>query len=62
MRLGIEDPWVLLAYLLSIASSLLCVFYGIANWNKGDEPVKPEDVQWANEEKTKVEDAITPPR
>ncbi len=60
MHLGMGDPWVLLAYLLSIASALLCVFYGLANWNKGDEPVKPEDVKWASEEKTEVEDVIAP--
>ena len=58
--LGFQDKWVLLAYLLSIGSSLLCVIYGIVNWNKGDEPVKPEDVKWATEEKPEVEEAITP--
>jgi hypothetical protein len=60
MFLGIQDPWIWLAYLLSIASSAVCVVYGLINWNKGDEPVKPEDVQWATEEKTEVEDAISP--
>jgi hypothetical protein len=49
--LGIKDPWVLLAYLLCIASSALCVVYGLINWNRGDEPVNPEDVHWAEEEK-----------
>jgi hypothetical protein len=58
--LGFSDPWVLLAYVLSIASSILCVGYGIITWNKGDEPVKPEDVKWAAEEKAEVEEAITP--
>lgn len=58
--LGFSDPWVLLAYLLSIASSILCVIYGITTWNKGDEPVKPEDVQWASEEKAEVEESLTP--
>ena len=32
--------------------------YGIANWNKGEEPVKKEDVDWAKEEKSEVEDAL----
>ena len=36
----------------------LCVGYGIANWNKGEEPVKKEDVDWAKEEKAEVEDAL----
>lgn len=60
MIMGIRDPWVFLAYLLSIGSSLLCVVYGFANWNKGDEPVKPEDVRWAKEEKEKVEEQLPP--
>jgi hypothetical protein len=60
MNLGIGDPWVLLAYVLSIGSSLLCVVYGIVNWNKGDEPVKPEDVKWATEEKAEVEEVSNP--
>ncbi|MFA5424213.1 MAG: symporter small accessory protein [Phycisphaerae bacterium] len=57
--LGIEDKWVAAAYILCIASTLLCVLYGIINWNKGDE--KPdervEDVHWAQEEK-KVEQEL----
>jgi|WetSurMetagenome_2_1015567.scaffolds.fasta_scaffold175890_2 hypothetical protein len=49
--LGIEDPVVLLAYVLCLASTLLCLGYGILNWNKGDDAVKPEDVKWSAEEK-----------
>jgi hypothetical protein len=49
--LGIEDPVVLLAYVLCLASALLCLVYGIINWNKGDDTVRPEDVKWAAEEK-----------
>lgn len=37
MILGISDPWVLSGYLLVILSTLLCVVYGIINWNKGDD-------------------------
>ena len=48
--LGIEDPVVLLAYLLCILSAALCVIYGLLNWNRGDEPVAPVDVQWAAQE------------
>lgn len=48
--LGFEDPWVALAYLLSLGSALLCLAYGWWNWNRGEEQIKPEDVQWAREE------------
>ncbi|HUI08282.1 MAG TPA: hypothetical protein VL486_14880 [Verrucomicrobiae bacterium] len=48
--LGIQDPIVALAYVLCIASSLLCVVYAWRNWNRGDEPVEPDDVKWAKEE------------
>ena len=58
MLLGIQDIWVWLAYILSILSTVLCVIYGLINWNKGEEPVKPEDVNWAKEEKNEVEDAV----
>jgi hypothetical protein len=56
--LGIADGWVVLAYLLCILSTLLCVAYGLVNWNKGDEPVKQEDVSWAKEEKEDVEEKL----
>jgi len=49
--LGIEDPGVWLAYLLCIASVIFCVVYGAANWDKGDEPVYPEDLKWVKDEK-----------
>jgi len=42
--------WTGLAYLLCILSACLCIIYGILNWNKGDEPIKTEDVEWAKEE------------
>ena len=58
MVLGIESPSVWLAYVLSLGGALLCVVYGIANWDKGEEPVQKEDVDWAKEEKTEVEDAL----
>jgi H+/gluconate symporter-like permease len=56
--LGIKDGWVVLAYALCVASMVICVVYGLLNWNKGDEPVKQEDVKWAKEEKEKVEDTL----
>ena len=58
MVLGIEEPGVWLASVLSRAGAVLCVGYGIVNWNKGEEPVKKEDVDWAKEEKTEVEDSL----
>ena len=55
--LGIQDPWVALAILLCLASSLLCVVYAWLNWNRGDEELRSEDVQWAAEE-DKVEETF----
>ncbi|HUT31696.1 MAG TPA: hypothetical protein VMX13_18050 [Sedimentisphaerales bacterium] len=55
--LGIDDKYVSMAYLLCIASALLCVIYGLLNWNRGQEVTKAEDVRWAEEEK-KVEEEL----
>jgi len=55
--LGFEGAGVLLAYVLSISAALVCVIYGIKNWNiPGDEVVKKEideEIKW---EKTDPED------
>jgi hypothetical protein len=55
--LGFEGAGVLLAFVLSISAALLCVVYGIKNWNvPGDEVVNreiDEEIQW---EKTDPED------
>jgi hypothetical protein len=32
--LGLTDPGVIAAYLFSIGSALLCVVYGVMNWEK----------------------------
>jgi hypothetical protein len=48
--LGIDDPFVWLAYVLSASSAVLCVIYGALNWNRGDDSVAAEDVQWAAHE------------
>jgi hypothetical protein len=56
--LGIEMHRFGWRIVLSIAGAALCVGYGIVNWNKGEEPVKKEDVDWAKEEKAEVEDAL----
>lgn len=55
--LGIEDKYVALAYILCIASTILCVVYGAINWNRGDDTTKDEDIRWAQEEK-KVEEEL----
>ena len=54
--LGIPDPGVWTAYLLCIASVIFCIVYGARNWNKGDEPVYPEDVKWVKDEKESAEE------
>ena len=50
--LGIEDPWVILAYLLCIVSALFCLIWGIIKWNKDDPTPEPEEEirHWAEEE------------
>lgn len=35
--LGIDDPWIWGVYLLCIFSALLCLIYGMINWNKEGE-------------------------
>ena len=55
--LGIEDKYVALAYILCILSTLLCLVYGIINWNRGDDSVKDEDFRWAKGEE-KVEEEL----
>lgn len=37
MVLGIPDMGIWAAYLLSVFSTLLCVVYGLVNWNKGGD-------------------------
>ena len=48
---GIEAPSIWLAYLLCILSALLCVVYGLLNWNRGREEFGSEDRVWLEEEK-----------
>ncbi len=35
--LGFADWQITLVYLLSVGSAVLCVVYGLINWNKGDK-------------------------
>lgn len=59
MMLGIQDPAVWLAYVLSMASSLLCIAWGIVKWNAEEKTTEPEDEvrHWAEEE-DKVEEEL----
>lgn len=61
MFLGIEDPWVLAAYVGSILVMLLCVVYGAINWNKGgedeEEQIK-EEIEWHKKEKEMEEEEL----
>jgi len=45
--LGILDPWIWGVYILCILSALLCVIYGIINWNKGGEEEAQEIIEEA---------------
>lgn len=51
--LGINDPWIWGVYLLCILSTLLCVIYGLSNWNKGGEVEEreiSEEAAWEEKE------------
>ena len=48
--LGIDDPWIWSAYVLCLASTILCVIYGVINWNRGDDAVVGDDMRWAARE------------
>lgn len=45
--LGFGDIWVFLGYLLTIAAMLLCVVYGIRNWNSNRENLQEEILEEA---------------
>lgn len=52
--LGIPDLSISLAYILCIASALLCLIYGIIMWNKGggedEEAEMAEEARWQEKE------------
>ena len=54
--LGIDDGFVALAYVLCLASTVLCVIYAWINWNRGDDAVQEEDRAWQAKEETAKED------
>ncbi|WHH58534.1 symporter small accessory protein [Petroclostridium sp. X23] len=58
--LGINDFGILSAYLLCIISAIVCLTYGIYNWNKGqeDEPIEIlEELKWEKTEH-EIEEAL----
>ena len=55
--LGLRDPYIVAVVILCLASAVLCLIYGLVMWNRGEEAVKQEDIQWAAEEE-KVEDKL----
>ncbi|GAB1535617.1 hypothetical protein ADMFC3_12480 [Geovibrio sp. ADMFC3] len=57
--LGLSGWAVPLGFILMLASAVLCIVYGIMNWNKGymtDEEFLQEQ-EWAEEER-KVEETL----
>ncbi len=53
------DTGVSLAFWLTILSALLCVVYGIINWNKGDEESNDALLaKWSEEEKELNEELL----
>ena len=52
--LGIPDISIFLAYVLCLASALLCIIYGIVMWNKGggEEELAEikEELEWQEKE------------
>ncbi|MFD2111605.1 symporter small accessory protein [Thiorhodococcus fuscus] len=55
--IGIDDPFVLIAYFGIIASAIASLIYGLVRRNAARDDVTPEDRQWALDEK-KVDDDI----
>ncbi len=45
------DAWVTLAYVLTLGSVILCVAYGVINWNKPKEDLANEAREEAEWEK-----------
>lgn len=57
--LGIDDPAIWAAYLLNLAGVVLCVVYGLMNWNKGAEHESEEleeEARWEAEEESVARD------
>lgn len=55
--LGIDDPFVLLAYFGILVTALISIIYGLVRRNAASDEVTQEDRQWALEEQ-KVDDGL----
>lgn len=54
MILGMEGPGVIAAYVCTIAATLICVVYGIVNWNKSGENEEreiEEELKWEKKDR-----------
>lgn len=47
---GIDDIGVILAFVLCIASTVLCLVYGAVQWNRGFVEPRTEDAVWVKHE------------
>ena len=57
---GIDSFWVALGFILTILSTILCIVYGVINWNKEGELKSfeiREEKKWIKEEE-KLEEEI----
>lgn len=58
--LGFESPGIVLAYLLTLAAALLCVVYGMINWNKPDvgevDMEINEEIDWESHDPESMEE------
>lgn len=51
--LGFGDPWILIVFILCIASALVCLCWGVWHWNRDDgvSNALPDALKhWAEEE------------
>ena len=58
MFLGLEGTGVILAYACTILAVLICIVYGVLNWNKPVENEKreiEEEAEWEKHEPEMVE-------
>lgn len=55
--LGIDDFWVWSAYVLCLASTGVCVVYGLYSWNRDGAAPQPEDRAW-DEEERKIDESL----
>lgn len=48
--LGLPDASIAIVYALCIASTLLCVVYGIVNWKRGNGTDEKKEREWESHE------------